>query len=1448
MVNRPLVLMLIALMLTGPLVPLAAGQAPSGTGPETVTSFSSAVGYVFAPDGATRFPGDGVPADRMEYVPGIVNTIVDDSTRLTNLVDESKGARDGPAALAFATHLHESSYTVPSTLTATGTELPTLLARFYQLRGVTLTSAEQSELTSKLNALDAPTAKALATVLKGYNAATDITNAAYANLQPGDRAFLADNAERMYAVSAAFASEDALSAEDKLFLDSYHARAALVDQPALVRAAHLLLAQAGVAKQSLNAAGVTPLAPGSPEGSECVLAAPRSPDEGCVVFEDPKRLIVVTGRGHARVAHEVALQLDLGGDTTRENRAGGADLALPVALSVDMGGLDAYASPARNALGSGTTGVGVLVDFGKEPDSYAVEAGGMGHGAVGVGLLVDEGGPDLYLAAGTAMGTAVEGTGILLDQGTGDDRYVVDAMLHGVSTGGAVASSHAYGGVGGAGVLLDLGGNDEYTAAGAGTAQGAGLGGVGWLVDASGDAIFQVADRGQAYSGTGLGVVVAGASGGPGLRTYRGGAETQARATLGGISLLAALQGADAVNDYFEAGTLSQANGGPGAVALLYDAGGNDIYEATTSSQAYADLGASVLLANMAGIDGYSNPLAQNDAIVRPTVGAVIVDQASDSSAVAAASAIQSVRDRLARFKGVETSQSVLHLPISRDVATEMSLDGVSFEGQNVPLIAYYMPMMKDEDGKTRAIPQDWSKIPPSRCLEATYNYQKSPCQENPTPINTLSALNNPWPPLTPPAVKPGLLSGSGTTWSHNADTMDGWIQLGNIWHVSRARAHNGGAFYFGFDTTRTYDDGGQSASVTGSLTSPVVHVPTKIAGKPTQLAFWKWHQVEYWPEGMFDVLQLQVCPVGEACTAVRQWDSQGESHRATDPFVRISVPLDDYAGRDVRFRFVFDSRDSRNNNYEGWYLDDFVVFQGEETRLKQIVTYQTEWHETTNEGRPAIERQWMYEHQYTDGSVKRVYRVEQFISIDSRNLRRQYVDIFEDVEGRVYSYTSTTEYVKKDVYSSSREIRPYQHKTYNHDSRAWVAPTTGTYYAWYKVWEKFESTGSSGSWGSGDQGERTFIHLIPNSAPNGQIGEPLEPKPGELNDKNGNGFWVGLKAFAKYNQGGTHNQDANWMVETNQRATHSHFAIGLHVLELDKQFQDAAATIAFTKDLAELFETWLETRGAGAWAFVKGAFKMNIVGFVAGWALDVIQTGDLAGLYMDEDDTPSACVFGACVAAAFMGVTSTPGVTPFGLPVPVPGHLFPDDDSWNKEFDLAKAIGQAMGSGGSSGPQRLHFEDFDRGTTPWAASQGSLWHRTAHRGSSGGSAYFGRETSWNYDTGKTETGALVSPSVSIPSSGAALDFDLWTQHETCTDTRADILTAYWYDGEWHSLRRWSSDDGEAQQQSVWKHVTLDLSPYRGKTGQVVFHVNTVDPKYNNYEGWYVDTIEVSTK
>lgn len=159
-------------------------------------------------------------------------------------------------------------------------------------------------------------------------------------------------------------------------------------------------------------------------------------------------------------------------------------------------------------------------------------------------------------------------------------------------------------------------------------------------------------------------------------------------------------------------------------------------------------------------------------------------------------------------------------------------------------------------------------------------------------------------------------------------------------------------------------------------------------------------------------------------------------------------------------------------------------------------------------------------------------------------------------------------------------------------------------------------------------------------------------------------------------------------------------------------------------------------------------------------------------------------------------------------------------------------------------------FQDnMESGAGNWtiAGSNGvggpALWHLSTHRANSPSTAfYYGRPTTFNYDTGARNFGSITSAPISLVGvTGSALSFAHFLQTENLSpydSARVQISVdngATWTDIYVTSL----STNGMVTR-------TADLSTYDNNTIRLRFSFDTVDGLFNAFEGWVVDDVVVS--
>lgn len=158
-------------------------------------------------------------------------------------------------------------------------------------------------------------------------------------------------------------------------------------------------------------------------------------------------VVDTTARSSTHVVRDPLLVVDVGGDDTYFFSERSPEHRISVVL--DRGGNDRYVAQVPGADPSAAVmGYGILWDNAGD-DRYEGTAFSQGAALFGEALHYDGGGDDVYEATSFSQGFALGGAALLLSQG-GDDRFT--------------ALTHAQGSAGpeGAAVLMDTAGNDRY--------------------------------------------------------------------------------------------------------------------------------------------------------------------------------------------------------------------------------------------------------------------------------------------------------------------------------------------------------------------------------------------------------------------------------------------------------------------------------------------------------------------------------------------------------------------------------------------------------------------------------------------------------------------------------------------------------------------------------------------------------------------------------------------------------------------------------------------------------------------------------------------------------------------------------------------------------------------------------------------------------------------------
>lgn len=319
--------------------------------------------------------------------------------------------------------------------------------------------------------------------------------------------------------------------------------------------------------------------------------------------------IVVGGTGTSYYYADAAVIFDLGGNDYYFNNAGSSSKDIPVSICIDFSGNDVYNAAGPFTQGTGRFGIGLLVDLIGD-DKYLGQEYAQGSCLFGIGLLSDNEGDDTYSGHVLNQGIGFFGAGLLHDF-KGNDVYFSQQFAQGV------------GFTRGAGVLIDVDGNDSYIAGGKypdfrdpeksfqSMSQGIGMGirpeetivgasgGIGILIDQKGSDRYY----GDYFSqGSGYYYSLGFLYDKDGSDRYYAGRYAQGAGIHSAIGLLTDTAGDDVYECSFG---VSQGCGHDTGVGFLVDSSGNDIYRSRTSSQGIGLEKGMGILADFYGDDAY---------------------------------------------------------------------------------------------------------------------------------------------------------------------------------------------------------------------------------------------------------------------------------------------------------------------------------------------------------------------------------------------------------------------------------------------------------------------------------------------------------------------------------------------------------------------------------------------------------------------------------------------------------------------------------------------------------------------------------------------------------------------------------------------------------------------------------------------------------------------------
>jgi hypothetical protein len=187
---------------------------------------------------------------------------------------------------------------------------------------------------------------------------------------------------------------------------------------------------------------------------------------------------------------------------------------------------------------------------------------------------------------------------------------------------------------------------------------------------------------------------------------------------------------------------------------------------------------------------------------------------------------------------------------------------------------------------------------------------------------------------------------------------------------------------------------------------------------------------------------------------------------------------------------------------------------------------------------------------------------------------------------------------------------------------------------------------------------------------------------------------------------------------------------------------------------------------------------------------------------------------------------------------------------------------GAVVGANAASPPVPFQTFDFESGQQGFVINNGpqpgrvaGLWHLSTGRGaqsghSPGASFYFGQgegpDGGGNYNVGNT-VGTITSEPIALPNTpGLGLSFNYVLQTEG--NGSFDVASAQVSNNGGATFTTIASSASPAQLplSGVWRNASFSLAAFAGQTVLIRFSFDTVDSIANNFEGWYVDDVQVT--
>ena len=153
-------------------------------------------------------------------------------------------------------------------------------------------------------------------------------------------------------------------------------------------------------------------------------------------------------------------------------------------------------------------------------------------------------------------------------------------------------------------------------------------------------------------------------------------------------------------------------------------------------------------------------------------------------------------------------------------------------------------------------------------------------------------------------------------------------------------------------------------------------------------------------------------------------------------------------------------------------------------------------------------------------------------------------------------------------------------------------------------------------------------------------------------------------------------------------------------------------------------------------------------------------------------------------------------------------------------------------------------LDNFDDGNASgWTLS--GFWHVRSRRSySSPYSLAFNKDSDNTYEnSGHPSSGNAITSLISLPSGSVTLSFMSWYETESGAVWDKKLVYVSTDGGNtWEQVYQIA-----ASPMREWRREEVNFSSYAGENIQIKFRFDTVDNLFNDYEGWYIDDIEIKT-